>query len=135
MRRGARTEVAMTKRAIVLGFLLLLSLTACQKHPSVATLDDLRGVWETDEPPYERCRFQITAEKIIFENGLAFTDINYIREIERAQDGGSILYTIHYENREGLCYRLSLFYSKTEKGPVICFRNQKHIAWTKRAAS
>ncbi|MBN1106342.1 MAG: hypothetical protein JXL84_23250 [Deltaproteobacteria bacterium] len=125
----------MTKRSIVLAFLLVLSLSACQNRPSVATLDDLRGVWETDEPRYERCTFQITAKKIIFENGLAFTDIYYIREIDRAQDGGNILYTIHYENREGLRYRLSLFYSKTEQGPVICFKNQKYIVWTKRPTS
>ena len=82
---------------------------------------------------YERCSIEITGERLIFENGVTFIDINYIKGVEQTVEGGEPLYTIHYESKEGEDYKLFLLYMKQEKCDMLCFKNQRNITWTKRA--
>ena len=113
--------------------LLLSSLSACQRFGGKGIPEELRGVWETEAQDYERCSLEITGEKLIFENGVAFIDINYVKGVEKSVEGDTPLYTIHYENREGEDHKVSLLFTKKEKGGMLCFKNQKNVTWMKRA--
>ena len=112
--------------------LLLSSLSACQKFGGKGFPEELRGVWVSEAPDYERCSLEITTERLIFENGVTFIDINYITKVEQAMEGDAPLYTIHYENKAGESHRLLLLYMKKENGGLLCFKNQKNITWTKK---
>jgi hypothetical protein len=118
--------------ASALCLVLLLSLPACQRYGGKGIPEELRGVWVSEAEDYERCSLEITGEKLIFENGVTFIDINYVKSVERATEGDALLYTFHYENREGEAFKLFLLYTKKEKGGMLCFKNQRNITWTKR---
>lgn len=122
------------KKAIgsVLCLALLLGLSACQKFGGKGIPEELRGVWVTEAQNYERCSLEITGEKLIFENGLTFIDINFVKEVERTMEGDTPLYTIHYENRAGETKKISVLFVNKGKGGMLCFKNQKNITWTRR---
>lgn len=104
----------------------------CQVFRDKTIPEELIGLWETSEPRYEDCTFELKDEMIIFNNYPEYTNINYITDIEKSPEKDRVLYHIHYEDQEGQEFKLSLFYDKTADVGVIRFKNQKEIIWTKR---
>jgi len=120
------------KLKILILFIIVTAFLGCQILKDKTIPEELIGVWETSEPRYKDCSFELKDETIIFNNGPDYTNINFITDIEKLPEKDRVLYHIHYEDREGLEYMLSLFYFKASNGGVIRFKNQKEITWTKR---
>ena len=111
---------------------MITLLLGCQLLHDKTIPEEMVGVWETSEPRYENCTFELKDEMIIFNNFPDYSKIHFITDIDKSPGKDSVLYDIHYEDQEGLEYKLSLFYVKAANGGVIQFKNQKGITWTKR---
>ena len=125
----------MKGKVFLTGFLILALLggNSCKKE--LAVPDELLGVWETSEPKYEGCYFEVTSEDIIFKD--IEKDINFFKitkiETEEDPDEDFITYIITYADLEGLPFELSVLYFPGEEG-TIRFKNQTSIVWIKRKA-
>ena len=89
-------------------------------------------MWETSAPAYANCELEIKDELIIFRNRASYANVNYINKIKRYREAEKTLYTIHYEDKKGGKYKLSLFYCDARTGDVIRFKNQQGIKWTRK---
>lgn len=112
--------------------MVILSVLACQYSKRTAVPEHLTGVWVTSAPTYEQCAFQLKDGRLIFENGLKFVDVNFIKKIKELQEGNAVIYHICYENSDGYEFNLIMSYAKESNGPVIRFKNQKNIEWIKK---
>ena len=92
----------------------------------------LFGIWETSEPRYAGCWFEIRDKRIIFNNGLMYTNANEIMTIKGVKQGGVGRYDIIYEDLDGEEFTLSLIVYTTNKGDVIRFKHQYNIIWTRK---
>jgi hypothetical protein len=109
-----------------------LFVMACQPPYDPNLIERLTGVWETTEPRYAGCYFEIRDDQIIFNNGLFYTNTNSIMKITGVMDHGVGSYDILYEDMDGEEYKLSLVIYKSKKGDIIRFKNQYQIYWTKK---
>jgi hypothetical protein len=109
-------------------------LIGCQmgKDSTALSVEELTGVWQTTEPRYEDCSFEIQGDSILFTNDLSEVHINHINDIEKVSDGKGTLYHILYKDDEGQKYKLSLLYFKSPDGDIIKFKNQQDIEWKRR---
>jgi hypothetical protein len=121
------------EKVLLIGFIILALLggNSCKKELVVP--DELLGVWETSEPKYKGCYFEVTSEDIIFKD--IEEDINFFKitkiESEEDPDEDFITYIITYVDPEGLPFEHSVLYFPKEKG-TIRFKNQTNIIWVKR---
>jgi hypothetical protein len=94
--------------------------------------ENLIGVWGTSNPTYADRTFEITKNEVIFQTGEQTFDTYSIKsiEMEKVHRGEDDLYTINYENKEGLKYQFSFYYNPAGQG-VIRYKNQMQMAWTK----
>jgi hypothetical protein len=120
------------KSSLWMTFLLVM---ACQPPQDPLLIERLTGVWETTEPRYAGCNFEIQGDQIIFSNGLFYTNRNSIMTITGVMDNGVGSYDILYEDLDGEEYKLSLILYKSKKGDIIRFKNQYQIYWTKKPHS
>lgn len=119
------------KLKIIALCVIATALFGCQVRKDNIVTEELIGVWETSASRYEDCFFEIKDEMIIFNNGLDYTNINYINDIEIFPGRGKTLYNMYYKDMQGKEYKLSFFYFKEGNGGVIRFKNQKEIEWTR----
>ena len=121
----------MKSECILLVLAIFVSFFGCQSKGPATVPDELLGVWETSAPKYENCFFRLTKDTLTFANiDLDNIDVNSISKIEKIHREKGILYTIHYENREGQEYKF-LFYYDPFRGGAIRFKNQEQIEWRK----
>ena len=122
----------MRSKGILLALVISTSIFGSQCRESRTVPSELVGVWETPAPKYKDCYFELTENLIIFANEahLEKKDVNLISRIEKIHKGKRILYTIHYENKEGQEYKFSFYYDPS-KGGAIKFKNQLRIEWRK----
>lgn len=121
----------MTARAkkIWVRFLILAALVGC--GPRNHTIpDDLVGVWKTSDPKYTDRFLELTKYEIIFGTGDGYADINSVVKVHKLQKGRTTQYTISYVSRDGLRYRVSLFYDPVSGD--LRLQNQTRISWTKQ---
>ncbi|MBW1911936.1 MAG: hypothetical protein JRI43_01955 [Deltaproteobacteria bacterium] len=111
---------------------IVIALFGCQIWKDKTVPEELLGMWETSSSRYADCFFEFQGELIIFNNGLSYNAINFIKDIEKLPENGKTLYNIYYEDKEGQEFKLSLFYFHVRNGGVIRFKNQKDIEWTRR---
>ncbi len=125
----------MKGKIFLVGFIIIALLGGNNCKKELVVPDELLGVWETSEPKYEGCYFEVTSEDIIFKD--IEEDINFykITEIETEQDPDEdfITYVIKYTDLEGLPFELSVLYFPKEEG-MIRFKHQNHFFWVKRKA-
>jgi hypothetical protein len=114
------------------GFLIVTALLGCEIWKNKAIPEELLGVWTTSAPRCEDCLLVIKDGVIIFQNGISYIDINYIKDIKKFPENGKTLYIIYYDDIEGVDNKLSLFHSKTAGGGVIRFKNQRKVKWTRK---
>ena len=95
----------------------------------------LSGIWETTEPRYEGCYFEIRDDLIVFHNGLLYSNKNKIMKVKGVTDKGVGRYDIRYEDLDGAEYTLSLVLYTSKKGDIIRFKNQYQIYWTRKPLS
>ena len=122
----------MKSKGILVALAILTGLFGCESKTSRTVPGDLMGVWKTTAPKYKDCYFQLTGDLIIFANEalLAENDVNSISKIEKTRKGKRVLYTIHYQDREGLEYKFSFFYNPARPGSLR-LQNQLQIEWRK----
>ncbi len=116
-------------------WLALLLVAACEPPADTVLLDRLSGIWETTEPRYAGCYFEIRNNQIVFHNGLLYSNKNTIMNITGVTDKGVGRYDIHYEDLDGAEYTLSLILYTSKKGDIIRFKNQYQIYWTRKPLS
>ena len=116
-------------------WMALLFVAACQPPQNPVLLDRLSGIWETTEPKYAGCYFEIRDDHITFNSGLLYSNKNSIMEITGVTDKGVGRYDIHYKDRDGAEYTLSLILYTAKKGDIIRFKNQYNIYWTRKPLS
>jgi hypothetical protein len=116
---------------ILLVLAIFVAFFGCQSKEPATVPDELLGVWETSAPKYENCFFELTKDTLIFTNrDIDNIDVNSILKIEKIHREKEILYTVHYENREGQEYKFPFYYDPL-RGGAIRFKNQKQIEWRK----
>ena len=113
-------------------YIIVFTLFGCHILEDKTSPAELTGVWETSDPRYEDCSFELKGDMIIFNNYPEYTSINYISDIERSPETDGVLYHIDYEDKEGLEYKFSFYFVKGHDGDVIRFKNQKEITWTRQ---
>ena len=117
------------------GFVLCVVVTAlfgCQILADKTVPEELFGVWETSAPRYVNSTFEFKDEMIIFTNGMAYINVNFITDIKQSPDKDKTLFDIYFENKEGLEYQRSFYYFKGQNGGMIRFKNQMDVEWTKK---
>jgi hypothetical protein len=111
--------------------LSMLSGYSCKKETIIA--DELLGVWETAEPKYKGCYFEMTKDEIIFKD--IEGDVNFYKitkiEAEQKPNEEFITYIVKYADLEGLPFELPVLYFPGEES-TIRFKNQTNIVWVKR---
>jgi hypothetical protein len=120
------------------GILVLLSMmvwAGCQDSMEKSVPLHLIGVWETSHPRYNDCLIEITAEQIIFQNPAIGININFIKGILTTPEGPKTLYDIHYQDREGGDFTLSVYYSRIRDQDMLQFKNQADLQWTRKGLS
>ncbi len=107
-------------------------LLGCQMGQESTVLEQLTGVWETTEPRYKDCSFEIQNDLLLFTNALNEVEINHIVDIEKDPDEEDTVYHVFYKDDKGQKFLLSLIYFKSSDGDVIKFKTQQDIEWTRR---
>lgn len=93
--------------------------------------NEIMGVWNTLEQKYADRSITIDTYTITFGIGGGNVEIYTIKKIKRTAVEGSILYTIYYENGEGVWYKFAFYYSP-ENGGTMRKKNQRQIVWKKK---
>jgi hypothetical protein len=118
--------------AAVLSAAVLAVLFGCGLFDDSETFPRaILGHWETDAPGYEQCYMDITETTISFHTIEGTTDVNFIQKIERTEKDGDTVYDIHYENRDGDEFLLSVTLSGANQKGTLQFYNQKYLTWNK----
>lgn len=111
---------------------MLLLLAGCWPWEDAVVPERLSGVWETSEPRYAGCWFEIRDKRIIFNNGPMYKNANEITSIKGVSRNGVGRYDIKYEDLDGEESTLSLIVYSTNKGDVIRFKHQYNIIWRRK---
>ena len=122
------------KRKIILAIFITLAVFSANGCGEKGTIpDELIGEWQTLDPKYEGCNFEVTELTVSFQPKGAESYSNIITNVEREEDPNEefVLYTIFYKMESGKIYQLSLNYYPEENG-AIRFKNQIEIVWTKK---
>jgi len=123
----------MNSRMFFALFIILTVLGGYSCKKEMVVPDELLGVWETLDPKYEGCYFEVTKDEISFAD--IERDINFFKilKIEAEEDSNEefITYVITYADLEELDYEFPIFYFPGEEG-TIRFKHQTNIVWTKR---
>lgn len=112
---------------------LFLIWTACLLMCSGDTrvaLDEFQGIWKTTALNYDDRFFEISDSTISFGTGNGEQDIYYILAATKHTEDKDTVYTITYDNIEGIEFKLSFYYQQSNGG-VIQFKNHKDIEWTR----
>ncbi len=98
----------------------------------LAVPDEIIGKWETSDPNYEACFFELKKEEIIFKTAEGDINVYAISKIKREKESlpEKVSYSIYYADREGLEYMFPLYYSPADNGEIR-FKNQQQIVWTR----
>jgi hypothetical protein len=94
--------------------------------------NEIVGTWETTAPQYTDRFITIDIDTITFGIGGGNVEIYTIKKIEKTSAEGSILYTIYYENGDGVWYKFAFYYSSANGGEFRK-KNQQQIVWEKRS--
>jgi hypothetical protein len=131
--KGKDMELKIMRAFIIL---MVIVLSGCSSRQENKIPSELIGVWQTSSSRCKNCSFEIKEGSIIFTTGPEYIDVNQVLKIEQSGKGekGEILYDIHYKNREGGKFVLSLFFFPSEEGGVIRYKNQSNITWSKKTA-
>ncbi len=122
------------KRKIILAIFITLAVFSANGCGEKGTIpNELIGEWQTTEPKYEGCYFEMTELTVAFKPKDAEIYSNIITKVTRVEDPNEefVLYTIFYKDESGKIYQLSINYYPEENG-VIRFKNQTEIVWTKK---
>ncbi len=124
----------MKKKIILATFITLAVFAVSGCGGKKGTIpNELIGEWQTSEPKYEGCYFEVTKLTVAFKPKSAEIYSNIITNIKREEDPNKkhILYTIFYKGETGKIYQLSINYYPEDNG-AIRFKNQTEIVWIRK---
>ncbi len=122
------------KRKIILAIFITLAVFSANGCGEKAAIpDELIGEWQTSEPKYEGCYFEVTKLTVAFKPKDAEIYSNIITNIKRVEvpDEEFVLYTIFYKDESGKIFQLSINYYPEDNG-AIRFKNQTEIVWIRK---
>ena len=123
----------MKSKSTFIAFAILILFFGAQCQKEFTVLEELIGVWVTDDQKYLDHPFEIKRDTLIFEQGLGYFefDVFPIVDLEKTDADGNTLYIIHYVLPAGRKFEFSFYYTAAEGG-VIRFKNQPEMKWTKK---
>ena len=123
-------------KLIIAALAISAVLLACESKGPESLPPEMLGVWETSEPKYEGCFFELTKDKLSFANKshLESFAIHKISKIEiTTPKTEKLLCTLYYKGSEGQKYEFSFYYDPSDGGSIR-FKNQTTIKWVKADA-
>ena len=124
----------MNFKRLLFTIIIICAFLGCHSKKGFQVPDELIGEWNTTSKKYESCFFIITEKFFYIVNGEGRTISYFIFNIEKVVNNRWTLYTIFYEDLEGVEYKISCYYDPNNGG-VIRLNNQKRIEWTKNKES
>ena len=118
---------------VVIGGLLLVGLiySVVVRDPAVSCPNELVGAWITSANGYENSMLVFTKTGVSFSVGFEHLEAQAMRRIDVSAEGPRTLYTIVYGDSRSDEQTLSFYYHT--KDQTITFKNQAHLAWTRKA--
>ena len=95
--------------------------------------NELVGVWKSSAQKYADRFITIDTDTITFGIGGGNVEIYTINKIKKTSVEGSILYTIYFEDGEGVWYKFAFYYSPKDGGEFRK-KNQRQIVWKKQSS-
>lgn len=93
---------------------------------------EILGKWHTSSAPrYYNFTIEITKDHIVFHNGPNIRDVHSISRITSVQEDGKRLHKLYFKNSKGEKSHLFLYFLKEQEEPVLRFKNQENIKWTR----
>ncbi len=109
---------------LLMGYLLLSNST-----PSSASAS-LNGLWKTKASGYTDRFLEIRDNVIMFGTGGDTLESYVIKAVETEPDDSKTLYTISYLDKNMNTFHLAFYYEARRK-PLITFKYQDHLTWTR----
>ena len=117
--------------------LAICVLAGCQALHDDSVPPELVGRWYTDAPGYEVCYTQITETTIDFytaERTLRQYTIHRVeRTIKEKDDASHDVLDIHYQDKDGEDYLLSVVLLQEGGRNRLQFFHQPHLVWTQNS--
>lgn len=115
---------------------LLAGVLFCGPRPPGITPAPLRGVWQTDHPPYAGRYIDISAALFAIGQGGGRIQVGFIERVEVADEGARARYTLHFrapDENQG-APEVVVLYLQEEGGRVrLQLKNQPSILWYREA--
>ena len=94
----------------------------------------LIGVWETRTEGYKDQHMFIDANRIGFGTSALTADGYVITRVTASQEANRTHYVIASQSADQARYQLAFYYESANGGRIV-FKNQDHLAWTRKAAA
>ena len=92
--------------------------------------ENLIGKWITSEPRYHDRFLEITKKTLVYGLGEGKEDVYPIAGITKDLKGGSILFTINFESKDGHKFTRSFYYAPCNGGEIR-LKHEENVAWRK----
>jgi hypothetical protein len=131
-----RKEMCAAKSLLkALGILMVVCLfPGCRGEPIPP---EMIGTWTTSAPNYKGASMVITAEAITFKDGKGYAGVNRITGLEKQEEKEGTLFKMGYKGDDGVRFVLNFYLKQVGRGktqqPMIVYKNQKELTWTKKA--
>ena len=91
-------------------------------------------MWETTDSHYADCCMEVTPGTVLFGNAEKGYLLYFVSSVEENHDRGESTYGVHYTDRDGMKYQMSLAYTA---GPheKLSFSHQAGVIWTRRPSN
>ncbi len=120
-------------RPMIMVLVICAVLLACESKGPKSLPPEMLGVWETSEPKYEGCFFELRKDKISFANK-AHLESFVIHKVSKIKittpRAEKLLCTVYYKGSEGQEYNFSFYYDPSDGGSIR-FKNQTTIKWVR----
>ena len=114
----------------------VLVVGACEDEPEEVRVPEvLQGRWVTDDGRHAGRAFEITGQRLRFDQGEQRSSVHAIHSVERGgagSDAGGVLYEFRYRGAGEQLFRFAVRY--LEDRDVLVLQNQPEIVW-RRAPS
>jgi hypothetical protein len=113
---------------------MVFAFSGCGREPMPT---ELLGTWFTSAPNYKGASMEITSETITFKNGKGYAGVNRIIDLEKSEEKEGTLFKMGYKGDDGVRFVLNFYLKHVAQGktqqPMIVYKNQKELTWTKKA--
>ena len=127
---GTQQSKGITTGTFYVFLIIVFSFFGCEKPIPVP--QHLIGEWKTSSPQYEDRYLKIAEHSLAFGIGDGEEVSHDIEKVTAELENGETVYTIHYKDKEGEIWSLTLTYSSASGG-TIKLKNS-NVMWEKVTA-